>query len=280
VVRLVVERRFGSVIGDLARAVREGRDDEVIALLRAGHREVGFVEPAGGAPGEEDIRHIREDAERAGLALVHAARAGDVAGALTALESHRLLVAHRRGRFGVSSWSGRVEAWVAAADHAPTDGPGRAGSRRAPGRQVGPWYPGRPILVTANDRDSGLYNGDAGVLVADPDVEPAPAGPGLPSTVPHVVAAFGDPARPILVRPHRLPPVETVHAMTVHRAQGSQFSHVDVLLPPEQSPLLTRELLYTALTRARSAVRVVGTERAVRAAVRRPVRRASGLRHG
>jgi exodeoxyribonuclease V alpha subunit len=94
-----------------------------------------------------------------------------------------------------------------------------------------------------------------------------------------VLAVFGDPAKPLRVRPHRLPPVETVHAMTVHRAQGSQFGRVSLVLPPASSPLLTRELLYTALTRAREHVRIVGTEAAVRVAVERPIRRASGLRH-
>ena len=69
-----------------------------------------------------------------------------------------------------------------------------------------------------------------------------------------------------------------MHAMTVHRGQGSQFARVTVVLPPADSPLLTRELLYTAVTRAREGVRVVGTEAAVRAAVTRPITRASGLR--
>ena len=127
-----------------------------------------------------------------------------------------------------------------------------------------PWYPGRPLLVTTNDRDSGLYNGDTGVVVAD--------GRG------GVVAVFGDPRDPLAVRPHRLPEVETVHAMTVHRGQGSQFEQVSLVLPPATSPLLTRELLYTAVTRATTTVRVVGTEAAVRKAVTTPVRRASGLR--
>ena len=127
----------------------------------------------------------------------------------------------------------------------------------------GPWFAGRPLLVTTNDRDTGLYNGDTGVVVADGDA---------------VVAAFGDPRSPLLVRPHRLPGVETVYAMTVHRGQGSQFDRVSVLLPPSTSPLLTRELLYTAVTRAKDQLRVVGTAAAVRAAVERPVRRASGLR--
>ena len=67
--------------------------------------------------------------------------------------------------------------------------------------------------------------------------------------------------------------------MTVHRSQGSQFDRVTVLLPPPDSPLLTRELLYTAVTRAEQHVRVVGTAEAVRRAVGRPIVRASGLRH-
>ncbi len=68
--------------------------------------------------------------------------------------------------------------------------------------------------------------------------------------------------------------------MTVHRGQGSQFQAVTVVLPPAESPLLTRELLYTAVTRARSTLRLIGTPDAVRAAVTRQVRRASGLRSG
>ncbi len=74
--------------------------------------------------------------------------------------------------------------------------------------------------------------------------------------------------------------VQTVYAMTIHRSQGSQYDVVSVILPGEESSLLTRELLYTAITRARTHVRIVGTEAAVRAAVGRRVLRASGLRRG
>jgi exodeoxyribonuclease V alpha subunit len=122
---------------------------------------------------------------------------------------------------------------------------------------------GRPLLVTENSRSVGLYNGDTGVVVAD--------GAG-------VAVAFGDPDSPRLVRPYQLPTVQPVHAMTVHRGQGSQFARVTLVLPPGTSPLLTRELLYTAVTRAREHVRVIATEDAVRTAVGRPIRRASGLR--
>ncbi|WP_255371971.1 ATP-binding domain-containing protein [Cellulosimicrobium sp. CUA-896] len=182
-----------------------------------------------------------------------AARAGDAAGALTALAQHRVMVAHRRGPAGRGRWAGQVEAWVehATGQHA-TDSP---------------WVPGRPLLVTTNDAEVGLYNGDTGVLVADGG-----------SSSSGVVAVFGDPRAPLRVRTHRLPPVETVHAMTVHRAQGSQFDRVTLVLPPATSPLLTRELLYTAVTRAQTFVRVVGSEAAVRTAVTTAVHRASGLR--
>jgi exodeoxyribonuclease V alpha subunit len=80
------------------------------------------------------------------------------------------------------------------------------------------------------------------------------------------------------VAPSRLEAVETVHAMTIHKAQGSQFGTAAVLLPDRASRLLTRELLYTAITRAREELILAGTEDAVRAAVERPVARASGLR--
>jgi len=249
VVRLETVHRFEAGIAALAEAVRAGDADAALEVLRAGQPDVELVEPHGQWPTEADVAALRADAVAAGERVLTAARQGDERTALAALEDHRLLVAHRRGPAGVTHWAGQVEDWVsAAAGLAPE----------------GPWYAGRPLLVTANDRGTGLYNGDTGVLVAD--------GEG-------VVAVFGDPDEPVRVRPHRLPPVETVHAMTVHRAQGSQFATVSLLLPEPASPLLTRELLYTAVTRARRKVRVVGTEEAVRAAVARPVRRASGLMH-
>jgi exodeoxyribonuclease V alpha subunit len=248
VVRLETVHRHGRVIGGLAAAVRDGRADDVMAALRAGSQEVAFVEAVWDEIVQADVHAVRTDTVTAGAALTDAARAGDVRSALEGLERHRLLVAHRRGPAGVARWATEVERWVLAETGVGTD----------------ERYRGRPLLVTANDRDSGLYNGDTGVVVDD--------GEG------GVVAAFGVPDAPLLVRPHRLPAVQTVHAMAVHRGQGSQFASVSLLLPPAASPLLTRELLYTAVTRAREQVRVVGTEAAVRAAVDRPVRRVSGLR--
>ncbi len=125
------------------------------------------------------------------------------------------------------------------------------------------WYSGRPVLVTANDRGQRLNNGDMGVTLRRPDGR--------------LRVVLADLERRVFA-PTRLPDVQTMHAMTVHKSQGSQADVVSVIMPPEDSRLLTRELFYTAVTRAKERVRIVGSEAAVRAAVGREVQRASGLR--
>ncbi|MGH3569778.1 MAG: exodeoxyribonuclease V subunit alpha [Pseudonocardia sp.] len=234
--------RFTGAIADLARAVQSGDPDAAVAMLRGRHPDVVFTETPG------DTAGLRADVVAAGQTMIEAAQAGEVERALEALEAHRVLCGHRRGPFGVTWWSAEIERWLA--DTLPMD--------------TGEWYPGRPVLITTNDYDVDLYNGDTGVVVQ------TAGGPRV---------AFSRGGTPTLLAPARLPDVQTVHAMTVHRGQGSQFARVTVVLPPAESPLLTRELLYTAITRARAAVRIVGSEAAVRAAVARPVSRASGLRH-
>jgi exodeoxyribonuclease V alpha subunit len=174
----------------------------------------------------------------------HAER-GDAAAALDALGEVRVLCAHRRGPFGVTGWNRLIESWLAA--ERPL----------APG-----FYVGRPILVTANDRTNGVFNGDLGVTVATPG---------------GARVAFPDSGGPRTIAPVRLESVDTVHAMTIHKSQGSEFDHVIVVLPPVGSRLATRELLYTAVTRARRRVTLVGPADAVRAAVEHRVERASGL---
>lgn len=249
VVRLRHTWRFGGAIDELARAVREGDADAAVAVLRAADPAVHFAEVDLEAPaptGVDPLVHAAVDAARATWS---AARAGSAEIALAGLEQHRLLCAHRRGPYGVTRWGAEVERWLAGA---------------LPGYgEEGEWYAGRPLLITTNDYDLGLYNGDLGVVI---DTAEGPR------------AAFGSPQQPHLLAPVRLADVQTVHAMTVHRAQGSQFGCVSFVLPPADSPLLTRELLYTAVTRATTAVQIFGSEEAVRRAVARPANRASGLR--
>ena len=110
---------------------------------------------------------------------------------------------------------------------------------------------------------AGLYNGDTGVVVSAPDGS--------------AVAVFATGSGPRDYSPWILEGLESVDAMTIHKSQGSQFAHVSIVLPPSTSPLLTRELLYTAVTRARESVVIVGEESSVRQAIENPTRRASGL---
>ncbi|HEY2161106.1 MAG TPA: ATP-binding domain-containing protein, partial [Solirubrobacteraceae bacterium] len=124
-------------------------------------------------------------------------------------------------------------------------------------------YIGRPLLITENDYELALYNGDTGVIVD--------GGPDRHS------ATFERSGGLVRFSPSRLASVETVYAMTIHKSQGSQFGITAVVLPDPSSRILTRELLYTAVTRARERLILVGTEAMVRAAAARPVARASGL---
>jgi exodeoxyribonuclease V alpha subunit len=242
--------RFSGAIGELAEAVRQGNADAALAVLRAGDAAAEWFEvPDDEAPKGGALQAVRDECVAIGGALVAAAEAGDVKGALAALDAHRLLCAHRTGPRGVQHWTRQVQQWVAAEHDL---------AWRADGR-----YPGQPLLVTANDYDTGLFNGDTGVVVRTPD--------GL-------VAAFGRGGEPILRPLSQLGDVRTLHAMTVHRSQGSQFAAVTVLLPPASSPLGTRETLYTAVTRGERRVRVIGSQAGFVAAVQRPVARATGLR--
>jgi exodeoxyribonuclease V alpha subunit len=190
------------------------------------------------------LEPLRQRAVTAARAVTSAAQAGDAAGAIRALGAFRLLCAHRRGPYGVSGWTALIEAWL--------------------GQEATGWYVGRPLLVTENDYGLNLYNGDTGVVIASGEDQ--------------LSAAFERGGRIVEFSPTRLAAVDTVYAMTVHKSQGSQFETAAVVLPEPSSQILTRELLYTAVTRASEELILVGSEEAIRAAVARPIARASGLR--
>ncbi len=248
VAQLSHTRRFGEQIGALALAVRDGDVDAVMGRLEAGSREVVWLRPTDPADSGAVPDLLRLLASRA-MALREVAASGDPARALAELERHRLLCAHREGPYGVTHWNRTVERLLME----------ESGQEWLPD-----WYPGRPFVVNTNDYGLKLWNGDTGVVCRD--------GADL-------VAVIGDGERVEgrALPTSRLAEVSTAHALTVHRSQGSQFDEVTVLLPEEQSRILTRELLYTAVTRAKQVVRVVGSEEAVRAAVTRRAQRATGL---
>jgi exodeoxyribonuclease V alpha subunit len=242
VAALRTSHRFGKAIGALAEAIRVGNADETLALLRSGDEHLEFIEDA------DPTARLRTILVPHALRLREAAMLGAVDVALTALDGHRLLCAHRQGPFGAQHWNQQVQKWLAEETGQP------AWSQ---------WYAGRPLLVTANDYGLRVYNGDTGVVVIGPE--------GMRAVI---AGATG----PLDFATSRLGDIETMHAMTIHKSQGSQAEEVTVLMPPEDSRLLTRELFYTAVTRAEAKVRVVGAEAEVRAALRRRAMRASGLR--
>ena len=246
--------RHGGGIAELARAIKAGEPADVLAVLDAGHTDVTWLRVDVGeeAGREAALAPVREIVVEVGRRLVEAATAGQSVQALQALDELRLLCAHRRGPYGVEQWVAQVERWLASSldDFDPS--------------QL--WYAGRPVLVTQNDYQLSVLNGDTGVAVTDVE------GDG------RLQVAFRQADKPPRwIPPSRLENVQTVHAMTIHKSQGSQFDTVVALLPDPTSKILTRELFYTAVTRAKERLIVVATPDTITAAVDRRVVRSSGL---
>jgi exodeoxyribonuclease V alpha subunit len=243
--------RHGGAIAELARAIQRGDADGALEVLAAGGSNVEWAGLEAADPGQVDGRRaIERGAVESGRAVIEAATAGQADAALRALNGFRVLCAHRRGAEGVDGWTRQIESWLSSEVDGFSTTPG--------------WYVGQPLIVTENDYSLGLYNGDIGVVVGDPDGR--------------MVAAFERGGQIVRVSPTRLASVDTVYAMTVHKSQGSQFHTVAFLVPAEGSRLLTRELLYTGVTRAQERLILVGAEGPIRAAIERPIARASGLR--
>lgn len=251
VVELTKSYRFDadSAIGQLAAAVREGDVRRVVRLLERGGEadEVSWVKES---PAQELSESL---VARVVEGFRPMFEASDAAAALAALSRFRVLCAHRRGWAGVEHLNERIRVALSRARLVPS---------------WGEFFPGRPVLVTCNDYAVGLFNGDVGLTWGEPMKVHFEGDSGA--------SVAGQPAtRPISTA--RLPAHETAFAMSVHKSQGSEHDEVLIVLPEAGSPLLTRELLYTAITRAKKQVRLVGSPEAVEQAVQRQVGRASGL---
>lgn len=235
-----------SAIAVLADAVRAGDTDRALAVLRdTGSSEVNWIRPDDAA-GVAAIRGLVMDNA---TALTAAAREGDVAKALACAAELKVLCGTRWGPAGSFAWRDHIERGL------PHGAKNLWTNRR--------WYVGQPVIITANDYIMRMFNGDTGVVV---DVDGQMT----------VMMRSGAGIRSLL--PSQLDSVETWWAMTIHKSQGSEFTHAVVCLPDAGSLILTNELLYTGLTRGRDRVTVLATEDALRAAIERPVARASGLR--
>ena len=249
IVQLQHSYRYGadSGIGALARAINAGDSDAALAVLdQVDYPDVALVAPATDGRLSAALR----DAVLHGFAAY--LRADDPRERLRAFERFRVLCAHRRGWAGVE-WVNRQIVAVLTAAGLIRDG--------------GQLYVGQPIIVTRNDYQLGLFNGDVGLIIHDPERAGA--------RLAFFIAPDGTHR---MLSPSRLPPYETVFAMSVHKSQGSEFDDVAVLLPQQVSPVVSRELLYTAVTRARRTVTIHASRDVVAHAITHRIERASGLR--
>ena len=255
VVTLTRNFRFDEAggIGRLAAAVVRGAAADALAALADRSDEETEMRPLADARAFERLAAEFTDAHFAPLLRTVRDMREPTTDGTGLLARFRVLCAHRTGPFGAERFNRSVE-------------------RRLRTRGLAPahdeFYPGRPILVTRNDQRIGLSNGDTGVVLRT-------AAGRLQVWFPELQDADG---RPRLVAPARLPRHESFYAMTVHRAQGSEYDEVAIVPGPGDSRVVTRELLYTAVTRARRRIVVYGDEAGVTAAVERPSTRASGLR--
>ncbi|UPG95737.1 exodeoxyribonuclease V subunit alpha [Luteibacter aegosomatissinici] len=264
-------RRFGSDsgIGALATAINQGDaravatafDGRFADIARLGATAAGVaalaIDGRGDAPG---YRHYLEwiKANRPAAGAGDDAHAAWGRGALQAYGRFQLLCATRQGDLGVAGQNERIVQGLFERQLIPA--------------ALGGWFEGRPVIVARNDYALGLMNGDIGVTLALPDGQG-----GNVLRVAFLVMDDTGGERLRFVTPSRLTAIETVYAMSVHKSQGSEFEHAALALPPEPSPVLTRELVYTGVTRARRHFTLLAAADILAYAVGRKTKRASGL---
>ncbi|WP_016704201.1 exodeoxyribonuclease V subunit alpha [Pseudomonas chlororaphis] len=280
VVMLRHSRRFGegSGIGQLARWVNQQQAEEARRLLAArSHADLyglslkGEQDRAlerllleGHGDGPQGYRHylslLRGQRPPADTALEDPRWTAWARDVLQAFDQFQLLCAVRKGPWGVEGLNQRITAALFKARLIESD------------QQ---WYEGRPVLMTRNDYGLGLMNGDIGIALKLPEHEGAQDG----RRVLRVAFPRNDGQGGVrFVLPSRLNDVETVYAMTVHKSQGSEFAHTALILPEALNPVLTKELIYTGITRAKDWFSLIEPRAGVfEEAVRRKVKRLSGL---
>jgi exodeoxyribonuclease V alpha subunit len=246
IIKLQTSYRFGSGsgIGMLSRLIKNGDGDAALSLLASGeYNDIIWRQ----LPQQSDFALHFTEAATHGYSGYTAATSP--LAALEALDSFRILSPLRSGIYGVDNLNRLAEAAL--------------GLRRPDGEQ---WCRLLPLMVTGNDYELGLFNGDTAVLYNDCETG-------------RMAAFFQESEGGVRrISPLRLPTNETALALTVHKCQGSEFDKVLLILPERMSDLLTRELLYTAITRGRSRVEIWGNEEVFLRAVERRIERRSGLR--
>jgi exodeoxyribonuclease V alpha subunit len=242
----------GSAIGLLATETNDGNVTRVLARLKdPSDRSLVWINDGGSVPSTESVHAILEgstpyiEAVRSNAADPHAITA--------AFGRFRVLCAVRDGPWGVNALNHQVSIHFRRTLQHPLD-PGLRSE----------WYPGRPVMVLRNDHVLKLFNGDIGVVLPD-------AHGVLQVFFPDETGGFR------AIAPVRLPDHETAFAMTVHKSQGSEFDEILLVLPAEKNRILTRELLYTAVTRARERLSIVANATVVASTIETATKRVSGL---
>ena len=215
--------------------------DAVIEYLNSNKTLISWINPD---TDKDELIGVRKKVVDHARQLHKASMSLDPQSALIKRQELQLLCAHREGKTGVSYWNEFVEHELGVYTEAR-------------------WYFGRPVMVTRNNKSVDLYNGDVGIIMPDADGRP--------------VGAFSDGGGFRLVPTMRLEDVESVHALTIHKSQGSEYDEVIVVLPNVSSRILTRELFYTGITRTKNRLTVIGSEAVLRSAVSQAIRRTSGL---
>src|SRR5471030_1318476 len=240
----------GSGIGLLASAVNAGNSAAAAEVLGSGLPDVT------GYPlnETEDFQPLLDACISGYTPYLQAVAKGDPADhILAAFGRFQVLCALREGPFGVKGLNERIEQLL-----------NRKGFIRRPAALAGKWYAGRPVMISRNDSALGLFNGDIGIALQDEQGE--------------LRVWFQLPGGEVKsVQPSRLPAHETAYAMTVHKSQGSEFEHTLLVLPNHFLPVLTRELVYTAITRAKAKLSLYANEKVFSIATRTRTLRCSGL---
>src|SRR5213082_3023234 len=231
-------------IAELSSAVNQGDSKSAIAVLKKGGRICWRPTPSA-------KNFERELRERVFPRFEKFLTLTDPAEALDQLAEFAVLCALRRGPFGAETVNGLL---------------GRMLREMGSVEDDGPYHAGEPVIIVRNDYNVGLFNGDLGIV--------------LPDATSGEVRVFsrGEDGDVLNFAPGRLPAHEPAFALTVHKSQGSEFRQALVILPEREAPVLTRELLYTGVTRVRETVEVWATEHILRQTIERKIERNSGLR--
>ena len=238
-----------SGIGRLAREINAGDAERTIAWLRERDASIGWLEDEARIPQAATMTSAADGYSR----YLAAIESRDVAAIFEAFGHFRVLCAEREGARGVAGMNEALGRHFREALDDPRD-PGHGS----------PWHPGRPVMVLRNDYVLRLFNGDIGIVLPDDDAR-------LAVFFPEGQGGFR------AIAPARLPEHDTAFATTVHKAQGSEFDEVLLVLPSRASRVVTRELLYTAVTRARTKVTIAGGADVVSNGIANRMRRHSGL---